>query len=81
LRQAVATSDSYVIAARSERATGQEPIAGYRLVQFLGRGGFGTHNEGPDYLPAEIVRVDRRADGYREVGARFAFGGFHAGIG
>jgi hypothetical protein len=35
--------------------------------------------DGPSYLPAEIVRVQRRADGYHEVGARFAFGGFHAG--
>ena len=35
--------------------------------------------EGPSYLPAEIVRVQCRTDGYREVGARFAFGGFHAG--
>ena len=35
--------------------------------------------EGPSYLPAEIVRVQCRADGYREVGARFAFGGFQTG--
>jgi serine/threonine protein kinase len=41
----------------------------------------GKEEEGSIYLPAEIVRVDRRADGYREVGARFAFGGFHAGVG
>jgi serine/threonine protein kinase len=32
----------------------------------------------PIALPAEIVRVQRRADGQYEVGARFSFGGFGA---
>jgi serine/threonine protein kinase len=41
----------------------------------------GNEGEGPIHLPAEIVRVHRRADGYREIGARFAFGGFNAGVG
>jgi hypothetical protein len=41
----------------------------------------GKDSESPIFLPAEVVRVHRRADGYREVGARFAFGGFHAGMG
>jgi serine/threonine protein kinase len=46
------------------------------LVMLPGKG-----TEGAIFLPAEIVRVHRRADGCREVGARFAFGGFHAGMG
>jgi hypothetical protein len=41
----------------------------------------GKDAEGPVFLPAEIVRIHHRADGYREVGARFAFGGFHARLG
>lgn len=33
-------------------------------------------SEEPIHVPAEIVRVQRRADGMCELGARFAFGGF-----
>lgn len=41
MRDAVATSDSFVFAPPKQRAPGQEPIPGYPLVEFLGRGGFG----------------------------------------